>query len=555
MNVTKTGEYVDSDWGVKGTITVFNPAAIPAEITGVSDTVSGVGTASVSCGVTFPYTLAAGQSLNCTYDRSLPNADERTNTATATLQNYDYNPAGVGTASGTTDFSRAAVAVSFAAPAITDVNASITVSDTNGGEWNFSDSGSVSYSETFFCSEDEGNHHNIATIEETGQQASADVDVTCYELTVAKTVETAFNRYWTWEIDKSADASELLLSAGQLYLVNYDVLVDTLSYTDADFNVSGTIKVTNPAPMDASLNSVTDDMTGYPGITVDCPAMTVPAGDSLTCTYSQDVSDASTRVNTATAVQQNFSYDSSMVASPAGTTSYSDSKDVIFDSTPADQIDECVDVYDDNLAAPGYLGTVCADQAPTTFSYSLWFGLHPDAEVQLLCGYNEHLNTAMFETNDTQTTGDDTWIVNADVACDYGCTLTPGYWKTHSSYGPAPYDNTWDLLLFDEETPFFLSGQTYYEVLWTNPKGGNAYYILAHAYIAAELNVLNGASMPDNVLKAFEDAAELFTHWAPETVASLKGKAGKEVRADFILLATILDDYNNGFYGPGHCTE
>ena len=73
---------------------------------------------------------------------------------------------------------------------------------------------------------------------------------------------------------------------------------------------------------------------------------------------------------------------------------------------------------------------------------------------------------------------------------DGGCTLTPGYWKTHSTYGPAPYDETWALV--GEDTPFFLSGQSYYDVLWTSP-AGNAYYNLSFHYIAAELNDLNGA--------------------------------------------------------------
>jgi hypothetical protein len=86
--------------------------------------------------------------------------------------------------------------------------------------------------------------------------------------------------------------------------------------------------------------------------------------------------------------------------------------------------------------------------------------------------------------------------IDINVPCGGGCTLTPGYWKTHSSYGPAPYDDTWAQI--GEDTIFFLSGQSYYDVLWTNPEG-NAYYILAHAYIAAQLNLLNGASAPAEV--------------------------------------------------------
>jgi hypothetical protein len=138
------------------------------------------------------------------------------------------------------------------------------------------------------------------------------------------------------------------------------------------------------------------------------------------------------------------------------------------------------------------------------------------------------------------------------VACGFGCTLTPGYWKTHSGYGPAPYDDTWASI--GEDTPFFLSGQSYYDVLWTAPRG-NAYYILAHAYTAAELNVLNGAYIPTDVSDAWDEATNLFAAYTPHEVAEMKGKAGKDLRAQFIYLAEILDDYNNGITGPGHCSE
>ena len=39
---------------------------------------------------------------------------------------------------------------------------------------------------------------------------------------------------------------------------------------------------------------------------------------------------------------------------------------------------------------------------------------------------------------DTGATGESSWTVNVNVACSQGCTLTQGYWKTHSRKGPAP---------------------------------------------------------------------------------------------------------------------
>lgn len=546
---------VDSDWAVTGSIFVYNPANIAAEITDVSDWVSDIGPAVVDCGVSFPYILGAGQTLACSYSLGLPNGQDRTNQATAVLQNYAYAPDGQGTKLGETNFYSPLVAVSFADPIITIVNDTIHVTDTNGKSWDFSDDASVSYDETFFCDGDAGNHHNVATITETGQSADADLDVACYDLTVTKTADTFFNRYWTWNIDKSADQTELLLSAGQLFQVNYDVTVNA-AFKDADFKVSGDIVISNPAPMNAPLTDVKDLMDGA-DVTVNCPAMIVPAQGTLTCTYTQAVSDDSTRTNIATATLQNHSYDPLKAATMSGTTDFvSDPVKVSFANATMDQeFDECVDLSD---TLYGFMGTVCANETTKTFhfSYSLWFGKNPDADVLLECGYNETPNVASFITNDNGYTGEDDWIVYTDVACDFGCTLTPGYWKTHSRFGPAPYDDTWALLEDAAEyTIFFKSNQTYYDVLWTNPKGGNAYYILAHAYIAAELNVLNGASMPDDVLEAFNAATGIFEKYTPDDIASMKGKTGKNIRAYIIDLATILDDYNNGYYGPGHCTE
>jgi hypothetical protein len=86
--VSATSE--DHDWAVSGTITIENPAAfgLAATITGVTDVISKLGEADidadVDCGVTFPYELASGGTLECTYEADLPDAETRLNTATVT---------------------------------------------------------------------------------------------------------------------------------------------------------------------------------------------------------------------------------------------------------------------------------------------------------------------------------------------------------------------------------------------------------------------------------------------------------------------------------------
>ena len=111
-------------------------------------------------------------------------------------------------------------------------------------------------------------------------------------------------------------------------------------------------------------------------------------------------------------------------------------------------------------------------------------------------------------------------------------------------------------------------------MLWT-PKHGNAYYILAFQWIAAYLNVLNGADIPDDVLNAWLEAQEFFETYTPQDIAALKsagaaplgparlrsrtrtvsGGNNNELRQRLIELAEILAMYNEGYVGPGHCWD
>ncbi len=86
-------------------------------------------------------------------------------------------------------------------------------------------------------------------------------------------------------------------------------------------------------------------------------------------------------------------------------------------------------------------------------------------------------------------------------------------------------------------------------MLWTPPSGGNAYYILAHAYIAALLNVENGADTTASVDSAMTYAANFFVTYNPGNALT------KSVRQAAIAAAATLDSYNNGLIGPGHCDQ
>ncbi|AEM72216.1 hypothetical protein Murru_3196 [Allomuricauda ruestringensis DSM 13258] len=127
---------------------------------------------------------------------------------------------------------------------------------------------------------------------------------------------------------------------------------------------------------------------------------------------------------------------------------------------------------------------------------------------------------------------------------DSGCTYTQGFWKNEKKGAfPDPYNRS---------DVFFLSEMTWQKVLKTSPKG-NAYFQAAHQYIAAVLNGANGASYPDEVEDAIELGTTLFDTYTPAEIADLKGN--DELRAQFRMVNDVLDDYNNGRIGPGHCDD
>jgi hypothetical protein len=110
-----------------------------------------------------------------------------------------------------------------------------------------------------------------------------------------------------------------------------------------------------------------------------------------------------------------------------------------------------------------------------------------------------------------------------------GCTLTQGYWKNHQ---PWP--------LVDPG----LCGQSWDDILHTPPKG-DAWYILAHQWIAASLNVAAGAAVTPEVQAALDVAAGYLEDCSID--------AGE--KADALAYSGLLDDYNNGAIGPGHCGD
>jgi len=125
---------------------------------------------------------------------------------------------------------------------------------------------------------------------------------------------------------------------------------------------------------------------------------------------------------------------------------------------------------------------------------------------------------------------------------DEGCTLTQGYWKNHNKYAKNVKQNEpWPLQDYEDR---MLCKTSWLENLETPPKG-DAWFIATHQWIAAKLNMANEASAP----AAVKDAVKKLDLRLAECYVKDEHKA--EVQAQ----AKLLDDYNNGVVGPGHCGD
>ena len=120
-------------------------------------------------------------------------------------------------------------------------------------------------------------------------------------LEVKKTAHTTFTREYDWSIHKSVatENGHKLEGHPKIWLytngsgdetATWTVDVKYKGYQDRDWNVSGHITIRNTGAVDAVITSVDDVLAGTP-INVSCGVTfpyTLPTGETLTCSYSED---------------------------------------------------------------------------------------------------------------------------------------------------------------------------------------------------------------------------------------------------------------------------
>jgi hypothetical protein len=324
-----------------------------------------------------------------------------------------------------------------------------------------------------------------------------------------------------WTVDKSASfhgspVSHLTLAIGEEVSVDYSIVVTKTCVNHVRGTVTGD-------GLPTSVAVTAGDASGS------CTPITA-VGDTFTCYF--DLTPSTTDDGTVNATAD---YGGGVTAS--GSTAYS------FAGAPVS--DGSIRV-EDTYPAPGTVLDIHLSDSKT-YHYSRTISFKD-------CGHFTVDNTASIF--DGTFLGSDTVSIAVDVPChNVGCTLTQGYWKTHSKYGPAAKpDPTWNLLPggLGPDTVFFKSGQTWIQVFNT-PVAGNVYYDLAHQYEAAVLNILNGASSTPAVDAAIAAAANFFNTYTPAQAGALAKSS--TARQNAIGWAATLGSYNEGAIGPGHCDE
>lgn len=442
-----------------------------------------------------------------------------------------------------------------------------------------------------------------------------------------------FDAPGTWPIGTTDPPSVL---SGTIFTFGYDVEVDTAPYEatdDTDHTVSGVVTITHTAPMDLPAVSTLDDVLragtddvatvfGAASLGSVCTVAEVGGVTTYTCSYApvgvdDAVGEKDVDENAAWVTYDNYDRtDPLNLLLLGGTTTTDEGTASVSWSTPGDTTEPdtvrianpTVTVYDNwegttyeicGLSALSGVGVTrdggaCLDstvdydeEVPVTFVIAI--EMSADA---LECDLNEFPNHAALATTGTPTydptTGWSGTVVEAyDIAafwlvCENGCSLTQGYWKTHSPDGPASkVDDYWlafkywqangwapvDTLLTWSDSFFGLSietkvkghvtewAPTWVEIMWVAP-AGDPYYILASQYVAATLNVWanlgEGNALPGGDVMEWLDEATDLMEGGPF------GKEGKKSEdADRAkVLAGYLASFNEGTdagSGWGHC--
>jgi len=219
-------------------------------------------------------------------------------------------------------------------------------------------------------------------------------------LAVTKTAQASWEKVYTWDVEKSVDPSHLELKTGTTGTANWKVDVTQTGFAARNAVVVGTITVTNPNDVDVTGVTVGDAL---PGAVVDCDGsasgLTVPANDSIECTYTAARASVDGGTNTATATATLDGVD----VSDSGTADFTFGE-------PTVEINKTVKAVDGKNTWDGITGT-------TSFPYSEQFGCSSTGRTNVVNLLGDNPATPEVETS---------YVLDTDSATvTVHCSSTP----------------------------------------------------------------------------------------------------------------------------------
>ena len=385
VDVTYEG-YTDSDWNVSGEIIIVNTGTLDAVITSIDDVLGGT-SINVDCGcIGFPYTLPVGETLACAYSED--GYFEGFNEVTVTTQREEYfADAEIIWGDPDEEINKTVnikdVSDLFDEVTLGTVTAPAGAQFTYTKDFKWADYGRDACSQSF-------TYDNTASIVETDQSASATlkVNIRCEELTVSKTAVTSYSREHFWDIAKKVETEYghelddvakiwLYIDGRGNEIATWTVDVSYEGYEDSGFNVSGVITIENTGQLDAVIEGIEDLLAGAPITLADGPGLpyTLPVGETITYTYSEDGYVEGFNVVTVTTERDE----------------YGDSAAIVW-GEPTTEVNKTVVIVDDSdLFGEVELGEATAPEG-VTFTYSKPFAWADYGQDD--CGSYLYNNTA-----------------------------------------------------------------------------------------------------------------------------------------------------------------
>jgi len=133
---------------------------------------------------------------------------------------------------------------------------------------------------------------------------STSVNYIPVDLDISKTVNPSYIEIYTWEINKQVSPASHELFYGQNSSSNYDVTVTKSDVVNSNYTVEWEIVINNPAEFaSATIDSIEE---GFSWAIIDCwtwvtfPWYSLPAWETLNCSYLVNLTDSGSTLNTVT---------------------------------------------------------------------------------------------------------------------------------------------------------------------------------------------------------------------------------------------------------------